>query len=272
MYLQQITLTQRSGHELPNHVFGDVWHERLLAKHRSFPVALWRLLVDSHVCEADNVTASAFSNVRNAHLCVDEVFRALVFGTMMFHEKHLDVGMCLKFSLCRRKMAKQAFLDCGWYIPSIQQGKCTTTLETGHPQLETRPRDRLLPSSTQRTSNYSGVLREGMPLLAVPKNLRLAIPRLWQMRCERKYKTSHHQNTFGSDLQVHSCGSNVWTASLRQRSEAAHSQETQWQAVGFCCTSTQNLMPSNNATPELQMNATVPSVNPNAPETLDVGT
>ena len=38
----------------------------------------------------------------------------------------------------------------------------------------------------------------------------LTIQRLWQMWCERKYRTSQHANTFVSDLQVHSYGSNVW--------------------------------------------------------------
>ena len=77
-----------------------------------------------------------------------------------------------------------------------------------------------------------------MPSLAVLKNLRLVNLRLWLMWYERKYKTSQHENTSVSDWQVHNYGSTVRTASWRQRSEAAHSQVTQWQAVGFYCIST----------------------------------
>ena len=72
--------------------------------------------------------------------------------------------------------------------------------------------------TSQRHSTISST-----PSLAVHKHPRLAIPRLWQMWCERKYKTSQHKNTLVSNLQVHSYNSNVSTASLRQRSEAAHS-------------------------------------------------
>ena len=107
-----------------------------------------------------------------------------------------------------------------------------------------------------------------MPSHAVLKNLRLAIPRLWLMWYKNLTSTRTPLSaTGGCTATARLCG----TASWRQRSEAAHSQVTQWQAVGFCCTSSQNSMPSPHATPELQIHATLPFAIPDALEALNVG-
>ena len=92
------------------------------------------------------------------------------------------------------------------------------------------------------------------------------------MLCDRRYKTSQHENTSVSDWQVHNYGSTARTASWRQRLAAAHSQVTQWQAVGFLLHFHPKLDVFLHATPELQINATLPFGIPNAPESLDVST
>ena len=58
---------------------------------------------------ADNVMASALNNVRHAHMCLMRFF-AHWFGTCQFHEEHLEVGTCLKVSLCPRTTASQALI------------------------------------------------------------------------------------------------------------------------------------------------------------------
>ena len=73
--------------------------------------------------EANNVTAWASNNVRHDQTFSTKFF-VLWFGTCLFHEEHLEVGTCLKVSLYPRTTS-QEFLDYGWYIPSIQQGKRT---------------------------------------------------------------------------------------------------------------------------------------------------
>ena len=92
-----------------------------------------------------------------------------------------------------------------------------------------------------------------------------------QLTGPRRYG-GRHENTSVSDWQVHNYGSTVRTASWRQRSEAAHSQVTQWQAVGFLLHFHPKLDAFLQATPELQIYATLPFDKPNAPESLDVGT
>ena len=128
MYQQQTTLTQHIGHESSNHVFGNVWQEDPFAKFTQRGLFLahygdcWSIQMRS---EANNVTASASNNVRRKIRCVSTKFFVLWSGTCLFHEEHLEVGTCLKVSLCPRTTRSQAFLDYGWCTPSIQQGKRT---------------------------------------------------------------------------------------------------------------------------------------------------
>ena len=247
MYQQQTTVTQRIGHELSNDVFENVWQEHPFAKlpQRGLFLAhhgdCWSIQMR---LEANNVTASALNNVRHAQMFLTRFF-ALWFGTCLFQEKHLEVGTCLKFSLYPRTTTSQAFLDYGWYTLLIQQGKRTihssgnwlTTAGNGTTQqviaivdvenkqlLSTVYCGRGTEQPRRISRRYSTT--SPMPSLAVLKNLRLANLRLWLMWCERKYKTSQHENTSVSDWQVHSYGSTVRTTSWRQRSEAAHSQVT----------------------------------------------
>ena len=266
------TLSQSSpecGHFLVH--YGDCWSIQMLL-------------------EANNVTASALNNVRHAQMFLTRFFM-LWFGTCLFHEEHLEVGTCLKVSLYPRTTTSQAFLDYGWYTLSIQQGKRTIhssgnwlpAVGNGTTQqviaivdvenkqlLSTVYCGRGTEQPRRMSRRYSTT--SPMPSLAVLKNLRLVNLRLWLMWCELRYETSQHENTSFSDWQVHSYGSTVRTASWRQRSETAHSQADTVAGGWFLLHPHPKLDAFLQATPELQINATLPFDIPNAPESLDVGT
>ena len=271
MYQQQTTLTRRIGHALLNDVCEDVWHERIFRKAPpawSFPGAPLRLLVDSNTFPGRQCHGIAFEQRATHSSVFDEVFRALVWH-VCFTKNTSKLPRVSRFHFVQElQQVRHFWIAVGTHSRYSKESVLRlTTLETGYPQLATRLCKRILPASTQRTSNCSKWHTAGeiqisqeeshgkhsttspIPSLVVVKNLR----RLWLMWCEGKYKTSQHKNTFVNDWRVHSYGSTVWTASGAQRSEAALSQVTEWQAVGFCCTSTPNSMPSHTRHPSSKL-------------------
>ena len=288
-HLKQTTLTRRIGHALLNDVCEDVWHERIFRKAPpawSFPGAPLRLLVDSNTFPGRQCHGIGFEQRATHSSVFDEVFRALVWH-VCFTKNTSKLPRVSRFHFVQElQQVRHFWIAVGTHSRySKESVLLLTTLETGFPQLATRLCKRILPASTQRTSNCSKWHTAGeiqisqeeshgkhsttspIPSLVVVKNLR----RLWLMWCEGKYKTSQHKNTFerlaGAQLRL-DCVDGQRGAKIGSGTLPGDRVAGGW----FLLHLHPKLDAFSHTTPELQINATLLWAIPNAPEALDVGT
>ena len=110
-----------AGRELLNHVFDDVWHERHFAKlfAWSFLGARLGLLVDLNTYRCRQRHGIGYERRATRSSVFDAIF-AHWFGTWLFTSNLARVS---RFHFGQEQWEVRAFLDCGWYTPSTQQGK-----------------------------------------------------------------------------------------------------------------------------------------------------
>ena len=211
-------------------------------------------------------------------------------GTCQLLEKHQKTGMCRKDSLYPRTTTSQASLDYDWYTLSIRQGKRTIhnsgnwlhTAGNETTQQVTATEDaenRQLLSTEycekdleqQRRTSQQHSTTSPTPLHAVHKEHRPTL-QLWLVWYEQRYKTLQHENISARDLQSAQLRLDCADGQLEAKIESGTLPGDTVAGCWFLLHFHPKLDVFLQATPELQINATLPFEVQNAPESLDVGT
>ena len=122
----------------------------------SFPAALWRLMVDSNTFRSRQRHGIGFEQRATRPSVFDEVFRSLVWHMSVSRRTHRSWHVSQGFTLSKNNSKSgNSGLQLVHTLDTAEKAHCSQLWKLVNPQLATRLCNRLLPASTQRTSNIS---------------------------------------------------------------------------------------------------------------------